>query len=139
LPTDEIPGRALVTRRAATDIVRRAVLGSYGVAGFDATPLDRLRAVLAGTQPGIRISLSAERLAIAIRLRVASGLPVAEVVRQVDSAVRYAIRRAMGREVDELRVRVGGLDTPPGTEPPARVSGTGPGNAELADSGADVA
>ena len=38
MPTDEIRGRALATRRAATDITRTAVLGSYGVAGFEAGP-----------------------------------------------------------------------------------------------------
>jgi uncharacterized alkaline shock family protein YloU len=139
LPTDEIPGRAIVTRRAVTDIVRRAVLGSYGVAGFDAGPLDRLRAMIDGTQPGVRIGLSEARLSIRIRLRVASGLPVAEVARQVDSAVRYAIRHAVGREVDELRVRVGALDAPPGSGPPAPPARPGPGSAELADSGVDVA
>ena len=33
-PTASIPGRSLVTRRALTDIVRAATLGSYGVTGF---------------------------------------------------------------------------------------------------------
>ena len=139
MPTDEIPGRALVTRRAITDIVRRAALGSYGVAGFDTGPFDRLRALIDGTHPGVRIGLSDTRLSIRLRLRVASGLPVAEVARQVDSAVRHAIRQAVRREVDELAVRVGGLDASPGSDPPAPPARPGPGNADLADSGVDVA
>ena len=36
MPSDPIPGRSLVTRRAVADIVRTAVLGSYGVTGFAA-------------------------------------------------------------------------------------------------------
>ena len=139
LPTDEIPGRALATRRATTDLVRAAVLGSYGVAGFAAGPWERLRARLAGRPPGIRVSLAHDHLRVHLQLRVAAGLPVAEVARQVDSAVRYGIRRAFGREVDELRIRIGGLDQPPGTEPPSAAGRAGPGSSDLADSGADVA
>jgi uncharacterized alkaline shock family protein YloU len=138
LPTDEIPGRALATRRAAADLVRAAVLGSYGVAGFEVTLAERVRATLAGRQAGLRIRVIDGRLTIALRLRVIAGLPVAEVARQVDSAVRYAIRRALDREVDELRIRIAGLEASPGTPPPDhRRASTGA--SDLADSGSDVA
>ena len=50
-------------------------------------------------QPGIGVRL-AGGLSIELDLTVAYGLPIAEVARQVDSAVRYGIRRALGREVD---------------------------------------
>jgi len=139
LPTDEIPGRALATRRAATDITRAAVLGSYGVAGFGAGPLERVRAALVGGSPGIRISFSDDRLGIRLRLRVTAGLPVAEVARQVDSAVRYGIRRALGREVDELRIRIAGLEASPRSHPPTAVHGRDIGSSDRADSGTDVA
>lgn len=139
MPDEPIPGRALATRRAIVDVVRAATLGSYGVAGFAGGPLARVLAVLDGRPPGLRVSISDGELAIALHLRVAYGLPVAEVARQVDSAVRYGVRRAFGREVDRLAIRVGGLDTPPGTEPPARSHPPGPRTSELADSGTDVA
>jgi uncharacterized alkaline shock family protein YloU len=139
LPTDEIPGRALATRRAVADIVRAAVLGSYGVAGFEAGPMERLAAGFADRQPGLKISLSDEHLSIGVRLRVTAGLPVAEVARQVDSAIRYGLRRALGREVGELRIRIGGLDESPGTQPPSGRSHRDVGSSELADSGSDVA
>ena len=48
---------------------------------------------------------------IDLDLTVAYGLPIAEVARQVDSAVRYALRRALGREVDRLTIHVDGLRT----------------------------
>jgi uncharacterized alkaline shock family protein YloU len=121
------------------DVVRAATLGSYGVAGFAGGPVERLLAVLEGRPPGLRVSVSDGELEIELDLRVAYGLPVAEVARQVDSAVRYGIRRAFGRDVDGLAIRVGGLDTPPGTEPPARGHPPGPRSSELADSGTDVA
>ncbi len=139
MPTDEIPGRALATRRAVADIVRAAVLGSYGVAGFEAGPLERLVAGFGDRQPGLRVRVSDERLRIGVRLRVIAGLPVAEVARQVDSAIRYGLRRALGREVDELRIRIGGLEESPGTPPPARRAQPAVGSSDLADSGSDVA
>ncbi len=139
MPNDPIPGRALATRRAVTDIVRGAVLGSYGVAGFAGGPVARVLAFLEGRPPGLRVAVTQGDLTIQLNLRVSYGLPVAEVARQVDSAVRYAIRRALAREVDQLSIRVGGLDAHPGGEPPARHPSTSPGSSDLAESGTDVA
>lgn len=139
MPLDELPGRALVARRAAADITRAAVLGSYGVAGFEAGLRERVHAALVGRTPGIRITFRDGHLSIRLTLRVTTGLPVAEVARQVDSAVRYGIRRALGREVDELRIRIGGLDASPGTRPPADPVRRGAQSSDLADSGTDVA
>jgi uncharacterized alkaline shock family protein YloU len=76
---------------------------------------------------------------IRLRLRVTAGLPIAEVARQVDSAVRYGIRRALGREVDELRIRIGGLEASPRSHPPSAARGADIGYSDLADSGTDVA
>jgi uncharacterized alkaline shock family protein YloU len=141
-----IPGRSLVSRRAVVDIVRSATLGSYGITGFaGASWLDRI-AELAGLPPrGIAIGLGDE-LTIDLDVTVAHGLPIAEVARQVDSAVRYAVRRSLDRDVDRLTIHVDGLRA----GPPAAVPGT-PGNDgstagpraigpdDLAASGTDVA
>lgn len=140
MPTDPSPGRAVVTRHAIADIVRAATLASYGVTGFADNPLAQLAGALGLGQPGLRLNL-ATGLGIELRLTVAYGLPVAEVARQVDAAVRHAIRRSLGRDVDRLTIHVGGLRYQPGGPPP----GVSPANpsavplAELADSGTDVA
>ena len=139
------PGRSLVSRRALTDIVRSATLGSYGVTGFaGARWLDRL-GDLAGLAPrGIRLGLGDE-LTIDLDLTVAHGLPIAEVARQVDSAVRYAVRRALDREVDRLTIHVDGLRRGPlGAVAPTSGQATRRGPAavtpdDLAASGTDVA
>jgi uncharacterized alkaline shock family protein YloU len=135
-----MPGRSLVTRRALVDIVRVATLGSYGVTGFAAAPVERLFGRLGFRQPGIRVRLD-DGLDLELDLTVAYGVPVAEVARQVDSAVRYALRRALSREVARLTIHVGGLRFSPGVAPPAVVpaSGGAIGPRELADSGTDVA
>ena len=109
MPEPSVPGRSIVTRRALLDVIRAAVLGSYGITGFsDRDPVRRVLRRLGLVRPGIRLTLTPE-IAIDLYVTVAHGLPVAEVARQLDSAVRYAVRRAVGREVGRLVVHVNGL------------------------------
>ena len=138
MPTDPMPGRSLVTRRAILDIVHAATLGSYGVTAFAMNPVERALAALGLARPGVRLDLR-RGVAIDLELTVAYGLPVAEVARQVDSAVRYAIRRSLDREVDRLTIHVGGLAVHPASVPPRHHQHEGIGAPELAESGTDVA
>jgi uncharacterized alkaline shock family protein YloU len=139
LPQDRLPGQALATRRAVTDVVRAAALGSYGVVDVGGSGMGRWLGGLAGRANGVRVSLGGDRIAIDLRLRVAHGVPIAEVARQVESAVRFAIRRALRREVDRLTIRVSGLAVRPASAPPVSAAIAGLGSSELADSGTDVA
>jgi uncharacterized alkaline shock family protein YloU len=128
-----------VTRQAVLDLIRTATLSSYGVTGFAAGPLQRLLGRIGFAQPGIRLRLDAD-LEIELDLTVAYGVPVAEVARQVDSAIRYTIRRGLGREVARLTIHIDGLRVAPGSPPtviPTDPSAIGP--RDLADSGTDVA
>ena len=138
MPDQAINGRALVTRRAVIDIVRRVTLGSYGVAGFSGSWADRVLGWIEQRPGGLRVSVAGGSLAIRLHLRVAHGLPIAEVARQVDHAVRHAVRQALGREVDRLTIRVAHLELHPGGEPPQQPPPTGVGPSDLADSGSDV-
>jgi uncharacterized alkaline shock family protein YloU len=142
VPTDQPTGRLLVSRQAIVDIVRSATLGSYGVAGFAASLPVRVLGRLGLTSPGIRLGRRDGHVSIDLFIDVAPGLPIAEVARQVDSAIRYALQRALGREtgpiavhVDRLRFETTG-DPAPGTTsgPP-----TGAAAEDLAGSGSDVA
>jgi len=140
VPTDPTPGRSLVTRRAIADIVRAAALGSYGVTGFAGGPGGRLLAALHVRQSGLQVSLEPS-FELDLELTIAYGLPVAEVARQVDSAVRYAVRRSLGREVARLAIHVNGLRYQPGGSPPHATvrDPEAVAVADLADSGTDVA
>ena len=95
------------------DVVRAATLGSYGVTGFAGGPIARLLARLGLAQPGLTVRLE-DGIEIELDLEVALGVPVAEVARQVDSAVRYALQRALGVEVGRLVIHIGGLRVQPG-------------------------
>jgi uncharacterized alkaline shock family protein YloU len=151
VPTASTPGRSLVTRRAVADIVRTATLGSYGVSGFAGGGIfGGLLERLGLGQPGIHVTFDevtdpaadiGTGLTIDLDLTVAYGVPVAEVARQVDSAVRYAVRRALDADVDRLTVHVDGLRFQPG-DLPATASTAKPsavGSDDLAASGTDVA
>jgi uncharacterized alkaline shock family protein YloU len=140
VPSDPPVRRSFATRRAVVDIVRAAALGSYGVRGFAAGPLERILTRLGLRTPGIVVVL-APQLTISLDLLMTYGVPIAEVARQVDSAVRHAVRRGLGREVGELTIRIDGLRFEPGSVPPSAVP-SHPDEVtpiDLADSGSDVA
>jgi uncharacterized alkaline shock family protein YloU len=122
-PRPAVPGRSFVTRHALEDIVRTAVLGSYGVTGL-AEPF--LRHLHLGER-AIRVRVGPD-VAVDVRLTIAAGLPVAEVARQVDSAIRYALRRALDREIGAVRIHVAGLASGPFATPGA---GSGSGAADV--------
>jgi uncharacterized alkaline shock family protein YloU len=112
---------SVVSRRAVTDIVRAAVRTSYGVTGVDAGPVDRLLGALRLREPGIRVRLR-PRLEIDLDVTVGSNVPIAEVARQLDSAVRYAVGEATGQAIDRLTIHVEGLHYRPASTPPARAT-----------------
>ena len=140
VPSDPIPGRSLVTRRAVADIVRTAVLGSYGVTGFAGGPIDRLLGRLGLATPGLSVRLG-DGNDVDLDLTVAFGVPIAEVGRQVDSAVRYALHHALEVEVRHLLIHVDGLRFAPAGSPPAEADEDSATvtTGDLADSGTDVA
>ena len=137
---DPLPGRSLVTTRAIRDLVRSATLSVYGVSGFaGGGPIGRLLERFGLAHPGLHVEVGTV-LAVDLHLTVAYGLPIAEVARQVDSAVRYTLRNALGREPDRISIRIGRLrhehGIAPAGEPP--VAGE-PRPSDLAASGTDVA
>ena len=140
MPSASKSGRSFVTRQAVTDLVHTATLGSYGVTRFAAHPHERLLARLGLAQPGVAVP-PGHTIDIDLELTVAFGVPVAEVARQVDSAIRYSIRHALGREVGRVTIHVDGLRFGPGGAPPTAIHAPTDaiGPRDLADSGTDVA
>ncbi|HEY4753446.1 MAG TPA: Asp23/Gls24 family envelope stress response protein [Candidatus Limnocylindrales bacterium] len=136
-----IPGRSLVTKRAVRELVRTAVLSVYGVSGFSGgRRLGRLIDRAGLGNPGLRVALDPAPQ-VDLDLLVAYGLPVAEVARQVESAVRYTLIHAVGREPERVTIKIGRLRHEHGIAPLREVpaAGTEPSPTDLAASGTDVA
>jgi uncharacterized alkaline shock family protein YloU len=109
MPERSMAGRSIVTRRAIVDIVRTAVQSSYGVTGFSDPSFSRRMLRWVGLdRPGMRLTTEGG-LRLDLFITVAFGVPVAEVARQVDSAVRYSLRHYVGAELTELTIHVDGL------------------------------
>ncbi|HEY3334286.1 MAG TPA: Asp23/Gls24 family envelope stress response protein [Candidatus Limnocylindrales bacterium] len=140
MTADPVPGRSLVTRRAIRDLVRSATLSVYGVSGFvGGGPVGRLLERLGLAQPGLHLEVG-EALTVDLQLTVAYGLPIAEVARQVEAAVRYTLRHALDREPDRVTIRIGRMRHEHGIAPAADAAATGePRSSDLAGSGTDVA
>ena len=137
---EPIPGRSLVTKRAVRELVRTAVLSVYGVSGFaGGGRIGRLLHRLGFGNPGCRVTMD-PALAVDLDLLVAYGLPVAEVARQVESAVRYTLRHAVGQEPQRVTIRIGRLRHEHGIAPLRETpAGSEPSSTDLAASGTDVA
>ena len=133
-------GRSLVTTRAIRDLVRSAALSVYGVSGFaGGGPVGRLLERLGLAHPGLHVEVG-DTLSVDLNLTVAYGLPVAEVARQVESAVRYTLLRGLGREPDRVSIRIGRLRREHGIAPHGELHASGdPRPSDLAASGTDVA
>ncbi|MGZ6297258.1 MAG: Asp23/Gls24 family envelope stress response protein [Candidatus Limnocylindrales bacterium] len=113
-PAAPVPGRTLVTRRTVSVLARRAAASCYGVVGV-AGP-DRWHDLLAWLgfgSPGVRVRLRPD-LRVVLYLSVARGVPVAEVAHNAEDAVRYALRRALGREPAEVAIHIAGMRVAPG-------------------------
>ena len=131
-PARPVPGAAGVARRALVDIVRDAVLGSYGVTSLaEPNRLARLRAALRLGSSAVSVHLRPD-VKVDVHVTVAHGLPVAEVARQVDSAVRYGLQRAIGRPVGPITVHVDGLAGGPFRSPAEPPGGSSQASEELA-------
>lgn len=139
--TQPIPGRSLVTKRAVRELVRTAVLSVYGVSGFaGGRRLGRLIDRLGFGNAGLRVHLEPD-LTVDLDLLVAYGLPVAEVARQVESAVRYTLRNGLGREPARVSIKIGRLRHEHGIAPlrETPAASAEPSSTDLAASGTDVA
>ncbi|HLY14490.1 MAG TPA: Asp23/Gls24 family envelope stress response protein [Candidatus Limnocylindrales bacterium] len=119
-PTEHEPSLSLVSRRAIGQIVRAAVAGSYGVTGLSDDRLSGQLLVRLGLRPPAIAVRLGTGIRVELRILVAAGVPVAEVARQVDSAVRYSVGQATGRAIDSVTIHVGGLRFQQGS-PPAPV------------------
>lgn len=111
-------GKIEVAPRAIATITAQVVAQSYGVVGmaprrFRAGMAHMLRKSEAAD--GIEVHVRGESLIIDVYLIVAHGTRIAEVARNVQESVHYAVEQALGMPVTQVNVRVQGLRMLPPT------------------------
>ena len=105
-------GRIEVAPRAIATIAARAVGQSYGVVGMAPHTLrEGMAQVLhhADAHKGVEVRIGTDEIAIDLYVIMEYGTRIAEVARNVQENVRYAVEKALGMPVARVNVRVQGL------------------------------
>lgn len=105
-------GRIEVAPRAIASIVASAVGQSYGVVGMAPhTFREGVAQVLhqRDAHRGVDVRIGDDWVEIDLYIIVGYGMRIAEVARNVQENVRYAVERALGMPVARVNVRVQGL------------------------------
>jgi uncharacterized alkaline shock family protein YloU len=105
-------GRIEVAPRAIATIAAAAVGRSYGVVGMAPhTFREGVAQVLRyeDAHKGVEIRIGDDDIAIDLYVILEYGTRIAEVARNVQENVRYAVERALGMPVARVNVRVQGL------------------------------
>jgi uncharacterized alkaline shock family protein YloU len=107
-------GKIEVAPRAIATIAARAVGESYGVVGMAPHTLrEGVAHVLhqRDAHRGVEVRIGNDAIAIDLYVILEYGTRIAEVARNVQEHVRYAVEHALGMPVAQVNVRVQGLRT----------------------------
>jgi len=105
-------GKIEVAPRAIATIAARAVGRSYGVVGMAPHTLrEGMAQVLRheDAHKGVEVRIGSDEIAIDLYVIIEYGTRIAEVARNVQENVRYAVEQALGMPVTRVNVRVQGL------------------------------
>ena len=108
-------GKIEVAPRAIASIVARAVGQSYGVVGMAPHTLREGVAQVLHQQDahrGVEVRIGHDSIAIDLYVILEYGTRIAEVARNLQEHVRYAVEQALGMTVAQVNVRVQGLRMP---------------------------
>jgi uncharacterized alkaline shock family protein YloU len=107
-------GKIEVAPRAIATIAARAVGQSYGVVGMAPHTLREGVAQVLHQQDvhrGVEVRIGYESITIDLYVILEYGTRIAEVARNLQEHVRYAVEQALGMPVAQVNVRVQGLRT----------------------------
>ena len=107
-------GKIEVAPRAIATIAARAVGRSYGVVGMAPHTLrEGVAQVLRheDAHKGVEVRMGNDEIMIDLYVIIEYGTRIAEVARNVQENVRYAVEQALGMQVARVNVRVQGLRT----------------------------
>jgi uncharacterized alkaline shock family protein YloU len=107
-------GKIEVAPRAIATIAARAVGQSYGIVGMAPHTLrEGVAHVLhqRDAHKGVEVRIAGDEIEIDLYVIMVYGTRIAEVARNVQDNVRYAVERALGMPITRVNVRVQGLRT----------------------------
>jgi uncharacterized alkaline shock family protein YloU len=107
-------GKIEVAPRAIATIAARAVGQSYGIVGMAPHTLrEGVAHVLhqRDAHKGVEVRIAGDEIEIDLYVIMVYGTRIAEVARNVQDNVRYAVERALGMPIARVNVRVQGLRT----------------------------
>lgn len=105
-------GKIEVAPRAIASIAAAAVMRSYGVVGMAPQTIREGMARVLPRQDahkGVKVRIRGDEITIDLYVIVEYGTRIAEVARNAQENVLYAIERALGMPVTRVNVRVQGL------------------------------
>ena len=102
-------GRIEVSPMAIASLASQAVLESYGVVGM--ATKDLARGIVEILQPashrrGVDIHIDSNHIAIDLYVVIEYGTPIATIARNIQSAVKYTVERALSVPVEAVNVHV---------------------------------
>lgn len=102
-------GRVEVSPTAISSLASQAVLESYGVVGM--ATKDLASGIVEILQPashrrGVDVHIDDEQITIDLYVVIEYGTRIATVARNIQSAVKYSVERALGMPVLEVNVHV---------------------------------
>ena len=107
-------GRVCISTHVIAMLARAAILGVPGVAGMQTSLAGRVAAWLGAEceGSGIKVEKEADGISIDARILVVHGVPIPDVVWQVQCEVRRRIKEITGKTVRTVNVVVMGVETP---------------------------
>ncbi len=105
-------GKIEVSPAAIASIASQAVLKSYGVVGMaPANVRDGIVEILTGdrSRRGVQVRLDGNDIIIDLYVVIEYGTRISVVARNIMSAVRFSVQKALGVPVKEVNVHVQGL------------------------------
>jgi uncharacterized alkaline shock family protein YloU len=102
-------GKVEVSPTAIASLASQAVLECYGVVGM--ATKDLARGIVEILQPashrrGVEIHISGDRIVVDLYVVIEYGTRIATVARNIQSAVEYALEKALGMPVAAVNVHV---------------------------------
>ena len=108
--TNNIYGKITITDRTVGKFVSQVALDCYGIVGLAPHNIfDAVRSFILGTERGVFVRASGDRMVVEISVVVIYGVSIKAVIEALKECVKYKTERFTGMIVDVIDVNVVGV------------------------------